>query len=153
MSPEPFLDEHQRKRPKGSDPSPLPPGIWDGDLGVYDPYHSFSTTRKEENPPEHSTALTETETEEPFNAFRASRPMASAVVPRNVFDSTTATMSPEQTVIRAWFRSNQDKVAQLDDGFIRWLPRLLDQNGITPAEMGPLRMFKYKYQDYTNMGK
>ena len=43
MRPEPFLDEHQRKRPKGSDPSPLPPGIWDEDLGVYDPYHRFST--------------------------------------------------------------------------------------------------------------
>jgi len=62
-------------------------------------------------------------------------------------------LSPEQSVIRAWFRSNQDKGAQLDDGFIRWLSRLLDQNGITPAEMGPLRMFRYCYQDYAQWGQ
>ena len=54
--------------------------------------------------------------------------------------------------IQAWFRAHQDRVAQLDDGFIRWLSRLLDQNQITPAEMGPLRMLTYRYQDYAQHG-
>lgn len=32
------------------------------------------------------------------------------------------------------------------------LSRLLDQNQISPAEMRPLRMFKYRYQDYAQHG-
>ena len=61
-------------------------------------------------------------------------------------------LTSEQTEIRAWFRAHQDRVCQLDDGFIRWLSRLLDQNRITPAEMGPLRMLTYRYQDYAQHG-
>ena len=72
--------------------------------------------------------------------------------PRNVSDTAAVSLTSEQTEIRAWFRAHQDRVCQLDDGFIRWLSRLLDQNRITPAEMAPLRMLTYRYQDYAQHG-
>ena len=121
----------------------MPPGNWDEDLGIYDPYRRSTDT--EETSDDQSGQVPPTEGEAPFNAFGVAGP-------RNVPDSAVTSLTPEQTVIRAWIRSNQDRVAQLDDGFIRWFSRLLDQNQISPAEMGPLRMFKYRYQDYAQHG-
>lgn len=70
---ETFSSENPKKRSKGSDPMPFPPGTWDETLGVYDPYRSIQTTGTEENPPDHSVDSTETETA-PFNVFRTKRP-------------------------------------------------------------------------------
>ena len=138
MSPQ----EQQRKRLKESNPTTLPPGNWRQEFGVYDPYsRNIETTETTDN-------------EAPFNAFGAAAPrnVPDTTGPRNVPDTAAVSLTSEQTEIRAWFRAHQDRVCQLDDGFIRWLSRLLDQNQITPAEMGPLRMLTYRYQDYAQHG-
>ena len=139
MSPQ----EQQRKRFKESTPTTLPPGNWNEELGIYDPYRRNIET--EETSEDESGQAPTTHNEAPFNAFGAAGP-------RNVPDTAAVSLTSEQTEIRAWFRAHQDRVAQLDDGFISWLSRLLDQNQITPAEMGPLRMLTYRYQDYAQHG-
>ena len=148
MSPQ----EQQRKRLKESNPTTLPPGNWRQEFGVYDPYsRNIETTETSEDESRHAPP---TDNEAPFNAFGAAAPrnVPDTTGPRNVPDTAAVSLTSEQTEIRAWFRAHQDRVCQLDDGFIRWLSRLLDQNQITPAEMGPLRMLTYRYQDYAQHG-
>ena len=132
MSPQ----EQQRKRLKESTPTTLPPGNWRQEFGVYDPYRrNIETDETSENESRHAPP---TDNEAPFNAFGAADPrnVPDTTGPRNVPDTAAVSLTSEQTEIRAWFRAHQDRVCQLDDGFIRWLSRLLDQNQITPAEMG-----------------
>ena len=148
MSPQ----EQQRKRLKESTPTTLPPGNWSQEFGVYDPYSRNMET--DETSEDESRQAPTTDNEAPFNAFGAADPrnVSDTTGPRNVSDTAAVSLTSEQTEIRAWFRAHQDRVCQLDDGFIRWLSRLLDQNQITPAEMGPLRMLTYRYQDYAQHG-
>ena len=141
MSPQ----EQQRKRLKESTPTTLPPGNWRQEFGVYDPYRrNIETDETSEDEYRHAPP---TDNEAPFNAFGAAGP-------RNVPDTAAVSLTSEQTQNSSLVSrpSGQDRVAQLDDGFIRWLSRLLDQNQITPAEMGPLRMLTYRYQDYAQHG-
>ena len=148
MSPQ----EQQRKRLKESTPTTLPPGNWSQEFGVYDPYSRNIET--DETSEDESRQAPTTDNEAPFNAFGAADPrnVSDTTGPRNVSDTAAVSLTSEQTEIRAWFRAHQDRVCQLDDGFSRWLSRLLDQNQITPAEMGPLRMLTYRYQDYAQHG-
>ena len=148
MSPQ----EQQQKRLKESNPTTLPPGNWRQEFGVYDPYsRNIETPETSEDESRHAPP---TDNEAPFNAFGAAAPrnVPDTTSPTNVPDTAAVSLTSEQTEIRAWFRAHQDRICQLDDGFIRWLSRLLDQNQITPAEMGPLRMLTYRYQDYAQHG-
>ena len=141
MSPQ----EQQRKRLKESTPTTLPPGNWRQEFGVYDPYRrNIETDETSEDESRHAPP---TDNEAPFNAFGAADPrnVPDTTGPRNVPDTAAVSLTSEQTEIRAWFRAHQDRVCQLDDGFIRWLSRLLDQNQITPAEMGWTLVKKFFY--------
>ena len=117
MSPQ----EQQRKRLKESTPTTLPPGNWSEEFGVYDP-HSRNMETDETSEDESRQAPT-TDNEAPFNAFGAADPrnVPDTTGPRNVPDTAAVSLTSEQTEIRAWFRAHQDRVCQLDDGFIRWL--------------------------------
>ena len=117
MSSESSFDEHQRKRLKGSAPISLPPGFWDEYLGLY-PYIAVflrpgltildsCPKRTQKN---HVMHLEHTD------HCISSWSTESFWLHRHHDDSWTG----------CYPGMDQDKVAQLDDGFIRWLPRLLE---------------------------
>lgn len=77
-------------------------------------------------------------------------PNSSPVIPLvNLADSSiTTAVTQNQTLLRAWFKSNLDRGFMLQETMINYLARMFDLSNYTVNDLLDIRMAKYDPKDH-----
>ena len=59
-------------------------------------------------------------------------------------------VSGNQIDLRAWLRSRQDVQCPLEESFVKYLARIVDQSAISPDQLTDLRLLEYDPQTHEN---